>query len=95
MITVELGLVLEIFENFLMQNFWRRIWIQHPKFSLIANFHIPRVCSFDFMAITNSRIYKGFDRENHLGCNFTPSVIIHGQIPYTFSNLLSLENQIR
>ena len=29
-------------------------------FSLIANFHIPRVCNFDFMAITNLRIYKNF-----------------------------------
>ena len=26
----------------------------------------------------------GFDRENHSRCSFTPSVIIHGQIPYKF-----------
>ena len=60
-----------------------------PKFSLIANFHIPRVCNFDLMAIINLRIYMGFDRLSRSVCNFTPSVIIHGQIPYIFSNLTS------
>ena len=54
------SLVLETFENFLRQNFWLQIWIQHPKFSLIANSYIPRVCDFDFMAIINLKIYKGF-----------------------------------
>ena len=63
-----------------------------PKFSLIPNFHIPRVCDFDFMAIITLKIYKGFDRQNRSGRNFTPSVIIHGQIPYKFSNLLSSYN---
>ena len=47
-----------------------------------VNFHIPRVCNFDFIMKVNLRIYKGYDHENCLGCNFTPSVIIHGQIPY-------------
>ena len=60
-----------------------------PKFRLIANVYIPRICDFDFMAIINLRIYKGFDRENRSGWNFTPSVGIHSQIPYKFSNLLS------
>ena len=30
----------------------------------MANFHIPRVCNFDFMAIIDLRIYKGSDSEN-------------------------------
>ena len=42
---------------------WYRPWIQHPKFGLIVNFHIPRVYDFDFMVTINLRIYKGFDRE--------------------------------
>ena len=63
-----------------------------PKSSRTANFDIPRVHSFDFMAITNLRNYKGFDNENRSGCNFTPLFIIHGQIPYKFSNLLSSQN---
>ena len=46
------------------------------------------------MAIINLRIYKGFDCENRSGCNFTPSVIIHGQIPYKFSNLYPREIKI-
>ena len=41
--------------------------MQHPKFSLIPNFHIPRVCDFDFMAMITLRIYKGFDRQNRSG----------------------------
>ena len=36
------------------------------------------------MATVNLRIYEGFDRENHWGCNFASSVIIHGQMPYNF-----------
>ena len=48
--------------------------MQNPKFGLMANYHIPRVCDFNFMLITNLRIYKGFDRENRSGCKFTPSV---------------------
>ena len=32
------------------------------------------------MVIINLRVYKGFYRENRLGCNFTPSVNIHGNI---------------
>ena len=36
----------------------------------MANFDIPRLCNFDFLAkIINLRIYKGLDRENRLGCN--------------------------
>ena len=61
------GLVLEIFENLLIRNFRPWILIQHFKFSLIPNFHIPRVCDFDFMAIITLRIYKGFDRQNRSG----------------------------
>ena len=61
--------------------------MQRSKFSLTAKFRIPRVCNFDFMAIMNLRIYMGFDCQNRLGCNFTPSVIIRGQFPYKFSNL--------
>ena len=83
------GFVLEIFENFLIGNFWPRTWIQHPKSSRTTNSHIPRVCDLDFMAILNLRIYKGLDHENRSECNFTPSVIIHDQIPYEFSNLSS------
>ena len=82
------GLVLEIFDNFSILNFWPWILIQQPKFSLIPNFHIPRVCDLDFMAIITLRIYEGFDRQNRSGRNFTPSVNFHGQIPYKFSNLL-------
>ena len=61
-------------------------WIQHSKFTLMANFHI--LCDFQFMVIINLRIYKGFDGENHSRCNFTASVVIHSQIPYRFSDLL-------
>ena len=78
-----------MFKNLLMRNFWPWIWIQHPKFSHIANFDIPKVCAFDFMVKMNVRIYKGPDCENRIGCNFTPSVIIHGQVPCKFSNLSS------
>ena len=62
-----------------MRNFWLRIWIQDPKFSLVANFHIPRVRDFDFMAIMNFKICVGSDSENCPVCDFTSSVIIHGQ----------------
>ena len=31
----------------------------------------------------------GFDRQNRSGYNFTPSVIIHGQILYKIANFLS------
>ena len=51
-------------------------------FSLTSNFHIPRVCHFDFMVIIDFKIYKRFDRENRSGYDFTPLLIIHGQIPY-------------
>ena len=30
-----------------------------PKYSVIENFPIPRVCDFDFMAIINVTIYEG------------------------------------
>ena len=60
-----------------------------PNFGLVANFHIPRVCNFDLMAIMNLRIYMRFDRKICSGSNFTPFVIIHGQILYEFSNLFS------
>ena len=30
-----------------------QIWIQHPKLCIISNFHVPRVCDFDFMTIMN------------------------------------------
>ena len=53
-------LVLEIFENLFIRNFLSEIWIQHPKFSFIANFHIPMVCDFNCMVIINLRIEKGF-----------------------------------
>ena len=66
------GLVLEIFENFLIRNFLPRIRIQHPEFSLSEDFHIPRVCDFDFMSMINLRIYMEFDRKNRSGCSFTP-----------------------
>ena len=51
------GLILESFENFLMQNFWPRIRIQHPKIGLLASLDIPIVCVVDFMAIVNVTIY--------------------------------------
>ena len=60
-----------------------------PQSAFSINGLIPRVCDFDFMAIKDLRICKGFDRETHSGCNFTPSIIIHCQIPYKFSNLFS------
>ena len=47
--------------------------MQQPKFSLIANFHIPRACDFDFMVIINLKVYRGFDRQNRSGYNFTHS----------------------
>ena len=84
------GLILEILENCLIQNIWPRIKIQHPKLSLLANFHIPRVCDLDFMAIIDLRIYKGLVHELLSGCNFKPSVIIHGQFPCKFSNFVIL-----
>ena len=40
-----------------------------------VNLFIPRVCDFDFKAITNLRNYTGSDRENRSVCNFTPFVI--------------------
>ena len=75
-----------IFENLFIWIFWPRIFIQHPKFSLIANFHIPTV--FDFVAIIDLRIHRGIDHENRSRFNSTPSVVIHGQVPYKSSNLL-------
>ena len=81
------GLVLEMFENLLTRNFLQRIWLQHPNFSLILNFHIPRICYLKFMAIINE--FQGIDNENRLGCNSAPSVIIHGQMPYESSIFLS------
>ena len=60
------------------------------RFSLTANFLIPSVCDFDFMAIINLKIYIAFDRPSCPGCNFTPSVIIRSQIPYDFSNVFIL-----
>ena len=36
------------------------------------------------MSIIKLRIYKGFDRENRSGCNFTSSVVVHDQIPSKF-----------
>ena len=64
------GLVLEIFENFLIFSYeisdhW--FGFSTLNFSLIANFHIPRVCDFDFMILINLRIYTGFDCENRSG----------------------------
>ena len=44
------------------------------------------------MAIINLRNYMRFDRHDCLECNFTPSVIIHGQIPHEFSNIVTLIN---
>ena len=44
-------------------NFGLHIQIQHPNFSLIANFHDLSANEFNFMRITNLKIYKGFDRE--------------------------------
>ena len=49
-----------IFQNFFSL---RHIQIQHPKLSLDANFHDLSVSEFDFMRITNLKIYKEFDRE--------------------------------
>ena len=56
------GLVLEIFENSLVQNPWPPIWIQQPEFSLIATLHNPRFCDLDFIVIMNLR----FTWELHL-----------------------------
>ena len=61
----------------------------------VAKFDIPRGRAFDFIAIINVnflrdltvKIAQTFNREDRSG--FTPWVIIHGQIPYKFSNLLS------
>ena len=36
---------------------------------------------------TKLRIYERLDHENRLGCKFTISIIIHGQIPYKFSTM--------
>ena len=46
-----------------------------PKFSLLANFHIPRLRDFDLMEIINSRIYMGFNSENRSGFTFTPNFL--------------------
>ena len=83
------GLAFKIFENFFIQNFWPKIWILFPKFTLSVNFHISRVSDSDFVKIINLRLYKGSDRENRSGCNFNPSVIIHSQILDKFSTLIS------
>ena len=40
-------------------NFWPHIHIQHPNFSLIANFQDLSVSNSNFMRLTNLRIYKG------------------------------------
>ena len=62
-----------------------------PQFGLTANFHIPGVCNFDFMAIINLRIYMGFDRRNlsgggggtsHPSSLFTVISVINFQICY-------------
>ena len=58
-----------------------------PKLGRIANFHIPRACDFNFRVITNLKVYKGFDRQNRPGCNFTPLVTIDGQISFRLSKL--------
>ena len=42
--------------------------MQHLKFSLTANFRIPRESDFDFdaLAITNLRTYMGIDSQSNL-----------------------------
>ena len=55
----------------------------------LAEIKLSQQPGLNFMAIINVRIYKGSYHESHSGCNFTPSVIIHGQIPYKLSNLSS------
>ena len=49
----------------------------------MPKFHFPRAFDFNCFAIKNLKIYKGFDSDNRSVCNFTPSVIIHRQIPRT------------
>ena len=59
-------LVLKFFKislAWVIGNFGLHIQIQHPNFSLIANFHDLNANEFNFMRITNLKIYKGFDRE--------------------------------
>ena len=55
-----------------------RVGFSIPSFSLLANFHIPRVCDFDFMVIIDLRINKGSDCKNRLSlrCKVTPSAEI-------------------
>ena len=75
------GLIFKIVENFFKGNTWPQILRQHSRLTLCVNFHIPGVCNFILMMKTKFGIYKGFDHEHRLQCQFTPSVIIHGQIP--------------
>ena len=60
-----------------------------PQVWLNCKFSYSWVCDFDFIAIINLGINMGFERESRSGCDFKPSVIIHSQITYEFSNLLS------
>ena len=56
----------EIFRNFFSlhrMKFLTPDHIQHPNFSLIANFHDLTFKDFNFMRITNLKLSKGFDRE--------------------------------
>ena len=60
------GLVFRFFKISLVRviwNFWPKIHVQHPHFSRTANFHDLSVSDFNFMRITNLKIYKGFNRE--------------------------------
>ena len=64
--------------------------ISDHRISFITSSLFLELCVF--MAMIDLRIYRGFYRENRSQCNFTPSVpsvIIHGEIPYKFSNLFS------
>ena len=63
---------MEIFEHFFIQNFRPWIWIQHPKFSLMAAFYFPRVGGYDFMVKIDLIIYNGFDREIVQGVTLHP-----------------------
>ena len=50
---------------------------------------LKKWCNILLLLLLMLNCLIGFDRQYRSGCNFTPPVVIHGQIPYKFSNSLS------